>query len=217
MEKKVFNVVIVGVGGQGILLTSDILAEVAFEEGYDVKKSEVHGMAQRGGSVISEVRFGEKVYSPLIKKGEADILLSLEKLETLRFIDYLKEGGICIVNDLEIPPLGVNLGQENYPRDIFFRLKSKTSRLIKIEAIKIAEKAGNVKAMNVAMLGVLSFFLPFSLSTWEKVIEKRVPSHTKDFNLKAFELGRKVGREYKESFFLRKAEKVSGSLDGEVN
>ncbi|MCD6575483.1 indolepyruvate oxidoreductase subunit beta [Candidatus Aerophobetes bacterium] len=190
MRERTFNVVIVGVGGQGILLTSDILAEVAFEEGYDVKKSEIHGMAQRGGSVISEVRFGEKVYSPLIKKGEADILLALEKLEALRFSIYLKKEGIAIVNNLEIPPLGVNLGKEKYPRDIFSRIEHKISRVIRVEAITMAKKAGSPKTMNVVMLGVLSPFLPFSISSWEKVIKKRVPSYSTEFNIRAFKLGR---------------------------
>jgi len=190
MRERTFNIVIVGVGGQGILLTSDILAEVAFEEGYDVKKSEIHGMAQRGGSVISEVRFGEKVYSPLIKKGEADILLALEKLEALRFSIYLKKEGIAIVNNLEIPPLGVNLGKEKYPRDILSRIEHKISRVIRVEAITMAKKAGSPKTMNVVMLGVLSFFLPFSIPSWEKVIKKRVPSYSTEFNIRAFELGR---------------------------
>jgi len=196
MRKKTFNVVIVGVGGQGILLTSDILAEVAFEEGYDVKKSEIHGMAQRGGSVISEVRFGEKVYSPLIKKGEADILLALEKLEALRFLDYLKKDGLVVVNNLEVPPLGVNLGREKYPRDIFSYLGQKTSRLIKVNGLSMAKDAGNPKTMNLVMLGVASFFLPFNTFTWEKIIKKRVPAYSVDFNLKAFELGRDCSRQY---------------------
>ena len=191
MEKKTTDIVIVGVGGQGILLTSDILAEVAFREGYDVKKSEIHGMAQRGGSVISEVRFGEKVFSPLIKKGEANFLVALEKLEALRFSSYLKKDGILIVNDMKIPPLGVSLGKEKYPEDIFSILERKKFCLIKVDGLALAEKAGNLKVINVALLGVLSCFLPFSLSTWEKIIENMVPSHTVECNLKAFRLGRK--------------------------
>lgn len=190
MEKKITNVVVVGVGGQGILLTSDIIAEVAFREGHDVKKSEVHGMAQRGGSVISEVRFGEKVFSPLVKKGEADFLLALEKLEALRFHSYLKEEGTLIVNDLEIPPLGVSLGKEEYPRDIFSILEKKNSEFIRIDGLALAEKAGNSKTVNVVLLGTLSSFLPFSFSSWRKVIEERVPSRTVEYNLEAFKLGR---------------------------
>lgn len=197
MEKTI-NVVIAGVGGQGILLTSDILAQVAFEQGYDVKKSEVHGMAQRGGSVISEVRFGKKVYSPLIKKGEADFLLGMEKLEALRFLPYLKPEGILIVNNLEIPPLGVTLGKEKYPDNIFTLLKKRTSRIIKVNGLQIASEVGNLKTMNVVLLGVLSCFLSFPLSAWKKVIERRVPVKSLDDNLKAFECGKAYGEKYRE-------------------
>lgn len=196
MEKRTTDILVAGVGGQGILLTSDILAEVAFEEGYDVKKSEVHGMAQRGGSVISEVRFGEKVYSPLIKKGQADFLLGLEKLETLRFLHYLKPEGLLVVNDLEIPPLGVSLGKERYPDNILSLLREKTSRIIRVDGLAMAKDVGNLKTINVVMLGVLSFFLPFSGSTWKKVIKKRVPSHSLKDNLRAFVSGRTYGSKY---------------------
>lgn len=196
MRKNVTNIVVVGVGGQGILLISDILAEVAFSSGYDVKKSEIHGMAQRGGSVISEVRFGEKVYSPLIKKGEADFLLALEKLEALRFLDYLKREGIAIINDLEIPPLGVNIGKEKYPEDTFSPIFEKTSFVIKTNGKAMAKTAGNIRTMNVALLGVISSFLPFNSSMWKKVIERKVPSYTISSNLKAFELGREYGMRY---------------------
>ena len=190
MKQKICNVVIVGVGGQGILLISDILAKVALEEGYDVKKSEVHGMAQRGGSVISEVRFGQKIYSPLVKRGQADFLLALEKLEALRFLDYLKKEKVLIVNNLKVAPLGVNIGKEKYPPDIFSHLRKKTSQVIKVDGLKIAKDAGNPKTMNIVVLGSLSFFLPFPISSWEKVIKKRVPLPTVPSNLKAFELGR---------------------------
>ena len=185
------NVLLVGVGGQGILLASEILAKVAFEEGHDVKKSEVHGMAQRGGSVSSEVRFGPKIYSPLIRKGGADFLLALEKLEALRFTDYLKKEGVLILNDLEILPLMVSLGKELYPEDIFVHLKKRTSRIIKIPALKIAQTAGNSKAFNLVLLGKLSTFLRFKSSSWEKVIRQEVPHHTIEVNLKAFELGKR--------------------------
>ncbi len=198
MRETTINIVVAGVGGQGILLTSNILAQVAFEHGYEVKKSEVHGMAQRGGSVVSEVRFGRKVYSPLIKKGEADFLLGMEKLETLRFIPYLKPEGLIIVNNLEIPPLGVTLGEEKYPDNIYTLLKKRTSRIIKVNALQIASKVGNLKTMNVVLLGVLSCFLPFSPSAWKKVIERRVPAKSLDDNLKAFEQGRACGEKYRE-------------------
>jgi len=192
MPNPITNVLLVGVGGQGILLASEILAKVAFQEGYDVKKSEVHGMAQRGGSVSSEVRFGDKVYSPLIRKGEADFLLASEKLEALRFIGYLKKEGILILNNLEIFPLMVNIGKEKYPKDILLYLKKRSSQMVKIEASKIAQDVGNVKAFNLVLLGKFSTFLSFEPSTWEKVIRQEVPSHTIEVNLKAFELGRKL-------------------------
>jgi indolepyruvate ferredoxin oxidoreductase beta subunit len=191
MPKPITNVLLVGVGGQGILLASEILAKVAFEEGYDVKKSEVHGMAQRGGSVSSEVRFGPKIYSPLIRKGEADFLLALEKLEALRFVDYLKKEGVLIINDLEIPPLMVSIGKETYPKDIFVHLKKRTSRIIKIRALKIAQATGNPKSFNLVLLGKLSTFLSFESSSWEKVIRQEVPPQTVEVNLTAFELGRR--------------------------
>jgi len=197
MEDKIFNLVIVGVGGQGIILTSDILACVALEEGFDVKKSEVHGMAQRGGSVISEVRFGKKVYSPLIKKGTADIMLALEKLEALRFLDYLREGATVILNDLKIPPLGVILGKERYPENISVLISRKTPFIIKVNGLNIARDAGNPKTMNIALLGILSLFLPFKRASWEKVIGMRVPPGTVDVNLRAFELGKRTGEKEK--------------------
>ena len=190
MPKAITNILLVGVGGQVIVLASEILAKVAFQEGYDVKKSEVHGMSQRGGSVSSEVRFGDKVYSPLIKKGEADFLIASEKLEALRFIGYLKEEGILILNNLEIFPLMVNIGKEKYPEDILLHLKKRNSQIVKIEASEIAEDVGNAKAFNLVLLGKLSTFLSFELNTWKKVIRQEVPSHTIEVNLKAFELGR---------------------------
>ncbi len=192
MPKAITNILLVGVGGQGILLASEILAKVAFQEGYDVKKSEVHGMAQKGGSVSSEVRFGGKVYSPLMKKGEADFIIASEKLEALRFIGYLKKEGILILNNLEIFPLMVNIGKEKYPEDILLHLKERSSQIVKIEASKIAQGVGNAKAFNLVLLGKLSTFLSFEPSTWEKVIHQEVPSHTTEVNLKAFELGRKL-------------------------
>ena len=191
MPKPITNVLLVGVGGQGILLASEILAKVAFEEGYDVKKSEVHGMAQRGGSVSSEVRFGGTIYSPLIRKGGADFLLALEKLEALRFVDYLRKEGVLILNDLEISPLMVSIGEQQYPEDILFHLKKRTSRIIKIEATKIAQTAGNSKTFNLVLLGKLSTFLSFKSSTWGKIIRQEVPPHTIEVNLKAFELGKR--------------------------
>jgi len=189
MKDKITNIVVAGVGGQGVLLTSDIIAKTALKEGWDVKKSEVHGMAQRGGSVISEVRFGEKIYSPLIKKGKADYLLTLEKLEALRYIDYLKQDGILIVNDLEISPMGVSLGKEKYPENIYEVLQDKTSHLLRVKALDLAEKAGNVRTMNLVLLGMLSRFLSFKKVSWEKTIENEVPRGTFPVNMRAFQLG----------------------------
>lgn len=186
---------IVGVGGQGVILASELLCEVAMRAGYDVKKSEVHGMAQRGGSVVSNVRFGEKVYSPLISKGEADILLSFEQLETLRWLDYIKPEGKIIVNMQKIMPMAVAIGQGEYPEDIFGVLKRKTDKIYRVDGLGIATKAGNVKAVNVAIIGALSNYLDIPEGIWKEVIENRVPPKTLKINLTAFEMGRNYGQE----------------------
>lgn len=192
---KVTGIMIVGVGGQGVILASELLCEVAMRAGYDVKKSEVHGMAQRGGSVVSNVRFGEKVYSPLISKGEADILLSFEQLETLRWLDYIKPEGKIIVNMQKIMPMAVAIGQGEYPEDIFGVLKRKTDKIYRVDGLGIATKAGNVKAVNVAIIGALSNYLDIPEGIWKEVIENRVPPKTLKVNLTAFEMGRNYGQE----------------------
>jgi indolepyruvate ferredoxin oxidoreductase beta subunit len=192
---KVTGIMIVGVGGQGVILASELLCEVAMRAGYDVKKSEVHGMAQRGGSVVSNVRFGEKVYSPLISKGEADILLSFEQLETLRWLDYIKPEGKIIVNMQKIMPMAVAIGQGEYPEDIFGVLKRKTDKIYRVDGLGIATKAGNVKAVNVAIIGALSNYLDIPEGIWKEVIENRVPPKTLKINLTAFEMGRNYGQE----------------------
>jgi len=189
MESK--NLIICGVGGQGILLASELVALVAMEEGYDVKKSEVHGMAQRGGSVVSHVRIGHKVFSPLIEEGTADVILAFEKAEALRWVHYLNpKKGVLIVNDLEIVPPFVSIGLDEYPKDIEKTLKSIAKEAYFVDGIGLARQAGNERTANVALLGVLSNYMPFNEETWIEVIKRRVPPKTIEANLKAFSLGR---------------------------
>ncbi len=191
METK--NIIISGVGGQGIILASELLSLAAMEAGYDVKKSEVHGMAQRGGSVISHVRFGTKVYSPTIEEGTADVILSFEKMETLRWVHFLRpNSGICIVNDLEIVPVHISQMGGEYPKDVIERLNKKASKVYLIDGIKYAKEAGNPRTANTVLLGALSNFLPIEEEIWVKTIEKRVPPKTVEANLKAFSLGRNL-------------------------
>ena len=156
---KVTNILTVGVGGQGVILASDIIAAVMMRAGYDVKKSEVHGMAQRGGSVTSHVRFGPKVYSPIIRKGEVDILFSFELLETLRYLDFLKILSVILVNNQKILPPSVTLGKDVYPDNIPGRLQARYPRFTLVNALEAAQEAGNAKAVNIALIGALSDFL----------------------------------------------------------
>ncbi|MFH1503026.1 MAG: indolepyruvate oxidoreductase subunit beta [Candidatus Eisenbacteria bacterium] len=186
MSDRVTNVFICGVGGQGILLASEILSEVALRRGMDVKKSEVHGMAQRGGAVVSHVRFGPKVYSPVIADGEADLLVSFEKLEALRWLHALAPGGELIVNAQEITPSGL----EEYPENVEGELEARVPGRHTVDALSIARQAGNTRAVNTVMLGAFSTFLPFTEDEWKTAIEGRVPPKTVEVNLKAFELGR---------------------------
>jgi indolepyruvate ferredoxin oxidoreductase beta subunit len=190
MPDKVTNVFICGVGGQGILLASEILSEVAMGRGLDAKKSEVHGMAQRGGSVVSHVRYGKKVYSPVIAEGEADLLVSFEKMEALRWIHYLKPGGHAVVNTQEIVPSGL----ESYPKGIDEDIRKRVPDALFVDALALAGEAGNTKAVNTVMLGAFSSYLEFPAEEWKKKIEARVPKKTIDLNLKAFDLGRKMVR-----------------------
>ncbi len=187
------DVLITGVGGQGIILASDVLGEVAIADGYDVKKTDTIGMAQRGGSVISHVRIADKVYSPLIKKGTADILLAFEKLEAARWADYLKKDGIAIVNNHALPPLSVSMGTDRYPSDeeILAILKAHTSRIYIVEGNKKAQELGNIRTLNIFMLGCLSRFLALKAETWREGIIQRLPQKVQQINLNAFELGRK--------------------------
>ena len=190
--KKGYNVIVSGVGGQGIILASELLSLAAMEAGYDVKKSEVHGMSQRGGDVVSHVRFSEKVYSPLIEQGTCDVILAFEKAEALRYLHYLKpKDGIVIMNNLEIIPLPVTAGEDTYPENIEDTIK-KYANLVVVDAIDMANNLGNPRVANTIMLGVASKFFDISEDVWIKVITNRVPKKTIEVNKKAFELGRNL-------------------------
>jgi len=187
--EKVKNILMVGVGGQGVILASEIVAEAGMLAGYDVKKSEVHGMAQRGGSVNSHVRFGRKVYSPLIKKGQTDILFSFEQLETLRYLDMLSNDPVILVNDQKIMPPSVTIGKDRYPENIPALLADKYPRFALAPALSLAQEAGNAKALNVAFVGVLAKYLDIDTGIWEKAITRMLPPKLVELNLKAFSLG----------------------------
>jgi len=186
----VVNVVMSGVGGQGILVASDVLAMAAMNAGFDVKKSEVHGMAQRGGSVISQVRYGEKIYSPLIQDGTADILLAFEKLEAVRYLDLLKPNGVVIINNQQITPLTVFFSDIPYPEDIETICQRKTDQIVMVDGIKLAEELGDTRVLNTLMLGALSNFLEFDSDIWIESLEQRVPPKTMALNRNAFKAGK---------------------------
>jgi len=183
------NIIITGVGGQGILLASEIISESAVLAGYDVKRSEIHGMAQRGGSVNSHIRFGKKIYSPLVMKGECDLLLAFEKLEAIRMADFINKEGTIIVNDQQINPVPVSSGSAVYPENIEEILKKYFPSVIFVNAFELAKQAGNVRTANIALLGVASKKLNIPIDVWEKVIVERVPQRAIEVNLKAFHLG----------------------------
>ncbi len=182
------NIMIVGVGGQGTLLASRILGKVAIKEGYDVKVSEVHGMSQRGGSVVTYVKFGERVYSPIIDKGEADLILAFEILEAYRALPFLKKGGKMIANIQQMNPMPVIIGAMDYPENIEEKLLKKID-LQAIDALSAAINAGNVKAVNVVLIGVLAKSTNIAKEVWVDAIKETVPEKFLDVNLKAFELG----------------------------
>jgi indolepyruvate ferredoxin oxidoreductase beta subunit len=187
--KKVKSILFIGVGGQGTILASKILSEGLLRYEYDVKMSEVHGMAQRGGSVTTQVRFGEKVYSPLIEKGKADAIVAFEKSEALRALPYLKEGGHLIVNDYEIHPVPVLIGQEKYPEAVNEVLKSTVENTVIVKAAEIAKELGNIKAQNVVLLGALLKALDIKEVNWEEVVASLVPSKAVELNKKALAAG----------------------------
>ena len=185
---KELNVMVVGVGGQGTLLTSRIIGKTALSKGFDVKLSEVHGMAQRGGSVVTFVRFGDKVFEPVVEVGQADIIISFEKLEALRYAHYLKKDGVLIVNDHEIKPMTVVTGVAEYPTNIFDTL-SREHKVFMIDGKKIALDLGNAKVLNTIVLGFSAKYIGFEKEDWLSVIEKTVPVKTIELNKKAFLLG----------------------------
>ena len=186
------NIMIVGVGGQGTLLTSRILGGITVENGYDGKLSEVHGMAQRGGSVVTYVRYGEKVTEPIVEEGQADVLIAFEKLEALRYAHFLKKDGVIIVNDQKIDPMPVVTGVAKYPEGIIEHLSEKY-KVISVDAQKEALELGNSRVFNVIILGVAASKMDFEKEQWIEVIKKKVPPKTIDINVKAFERGYEIG------------------------
>lgn len=187
---KVTSIMIVGVGGQGTLLASKLLGNVLLSQGYDVKVSEVHGMSQRGGSVVTYVKYGDKVYSPVVAEGEADLILAFERLEAARWLPYLKQGGKLIVNNQRITPMPVITGAMEYPEDILDKIRGKGIALTALDALSLAEQAGSPKAVNVALIGVVSSSMHFEEAVWQTALEKCVPQKFLEINKKAFALGR---------------------------
>ncbi|SDI40895.1 indolepyruvate oxidoreductase subunit beta [Desulfosporosinus hippei] len=186
---KITNVLLVGVGGQGTILASKILTHVAMAQGYEVKMSEIHGMAQRGGSVVTQVRMGENVYSPVIEPGEADFIVAFEQLEAYRWAHFLKKDGVLIVNTQKIVPLTVLIGAQTYPKTILSDLKERVERYIELDGLKLASEAGNAKATNVVLMGVLSKYMNFPEDTWKNALEARIPAKLLELNKIAFALG----------------------------
>ena len=183
------NIMIVGVGGQGSLLASRILGNAVLLEGFDVKVSEVHGMSQRGGSVVTYVKYGEKVASPVICRGEADIIMSFELLEAARWLPYLKKDGVLITNTQQINPMPVVTGAAAYPTDLVEKMKAAGANVIAADALAIAREAGNEKAVNVALIGLMAHALGFDTETLHEAIRMSVPEKFLELNLRAFELG----------------------------
>jgi len=184
------NIMIVGVGGQGSLLASKLLGHLLVNQGYDVKVSEVHGMSQRGGSVVTYVRFGEKVYSPIIDKGEADFIVSFETLEAARWLEYLKPGGRMIVSTQQIDPMPVIIGAAVYPDQLVEKMTALGVKVDALDALSLAEQAGYARSVNLVLMGRLSRYFDFSQALWEASIAACVPEKAKELNLKAFALGR---------------------------
>ncbi len=182
------NIMVVGVGGQGTLLTSRIIGKTALKQGYDVKLSEVHGMAQRGGSVVTFVRFGEKIYEPVVEEGNVDVLISFEKLEALRYAHFLKKDGVLIVNDCRIDPMTVVIGAKEYPQNILEGLTA-THRVFTIDGGKIAKELGNSKVLNSVVLGLAAKHIGFKEEDWTEVLKETVPQKTVEINLNAFKVG----------------------------
>ena len=190
MSNNNFNLVIVGVGGQGTLLASKILGFLALSQDCPVKVSEVHGMSQRGGSVITHVRVGDNAVAPLVPKGEADFLVSFEALEAARAADYLKKDGVLIVNTQEILPMPVITGAAEYPEDLVKKLQASGAKVDALDCVKLAEEAGSVKAVNLVLMGRLSHYFDLPEEAWMKALEANVPEKFLSLNKKAFALGR---------------------------
>ena len=187
---KTKNIMIVGVGGQGSLLASKLLGSLLLTRGYDIKVSEVHGMSQRGGSVVTYVRFGEKVYSPVIDKGEADFIVSFELLEAARWTEYLKEGGRIVTNTQQINPMPVIIGAAEYPDALVSKMQAAGISVDAFDALALAEQAGSPKAVNIVLMGYLSKHFDFTLEEWMKAIANSVPEKFREMNQTAFNLGR---------------------------
>jgi indolepyruvate ferredoxin oxidoreductase beta subunit len=192
------NVMIAGVGGQGTVLASRVLAAVILRDGYDVKISEIHGMAQRGGSVVTQVRWGERVFSPIIPSGEADIVLAFEKLEALRWLTWLRAGGQMLVNDQRIDPMPVVTGAAIYPEDVAAILTAAGAAVTLCDGYARARRAGDTRAVNVVLLGLLSRYLDFQLPAWESALRQVVPERYLAINLTAFSLGRNFNEKIRE-------------------
>jgi indolepyruvate ferredoxin oxidoreductase beta subunit len=192
MANTVINILVAGVGGQGVILASDLMADAFLAAGYDVKKSEVHGMAQRGGAVSSHVRYGEKVYSPIIKMGEADYLFMTEKMEILRWLAYCNPSTVIVADDITINPPSVNLGEMEYPRDIEETLTNNFKKVYIIPASAMAAGLGNARAANVVLMGAFSMLLDIEEEIWLTCLLARLPEKLHDLNKKAFAAGRQV-------------------------
>ena len=188
-KKMVKSIILVGVGGQGTITTSSILSKGLIEKGYDVKMSEIHGMSQRGGTVVTQIKYGDKVYSPIIGDGEADLIVSFEKLEALRALKFLKEGGTIVTDTREIYPMPVLTGAAKYPEGIIEKLKETVPEVYVVEGYKLAGELGNVKAQNIVLLGALVKKLGLSDIDWKDIIRKSVPEKTVELNLQAFDKG----------------------------
>jgi indolepyruvate ferredoxin oxidoreductase beta subunit len=191
---NVFNILISGVGGQGVLLTSKIIAEAALLQGLDVKQSEVHGMAQRGGSVLSQVRFGEKVFSPIVSEGEADLLIGFEPLETARYLHYLRDNGSVIYNTRSIGTIGVSIGKEEYPADIHETIRKNASKVFAFDATEVAIGVGEKRAVNLVLLGAALRFLPIDAKIVDAAVVNSVPKKLLEINQKAFAAGKAQGK-----------------------
>ncbi|CAA7601125.1 Pyruvate-flavodoxin oxidoreductase, central domain protein [Acididesulfobacillus acetoxydans] len=183
------NILLVGVGGQGTILASKILSTAALAQGYEVKMSEIHGMAQRGGSVVTQVRVGTEIYSPVIDQGEADMIIAFEQLEAYRWAHHLKKDGVLVVNSQKIIPLPVLIGAAVYPGNIIARLRESAGRVVEADGLRLAAEAGHAKATNVVLMGICARFLDFPEETWQYALKARIPEKLLQINRKAFALG----------------------------